>query len=129
MSRHRWSDRNESLNALSTAIQQSTHGRIRDLSLELANQHCAVVRGNSSSYYGVQLVIHTLKRFCDENRVFSETRLLLSVDGHPLELSIAHSSNAFAREPVSTHDADRHLELTIAATARQGIQYESPGLV
>ena len=117
MSRYRWSDRNESLNTLSTAIQQSTHGRLRDLSLELANEHCVVVCGNSSSYYGVQLAIHTLKRFCDEHRLFPDTRLLLRVNGHPLELSIVHPSNAFAREPVSTHDADRHLELTIATSA------------
>lgn len=110
MPRYRWSDRNEMLNALYTAIQHGTYGRIRNLSLELVSEHCVVVCADSSGYYAAQLLIQAAKRFGDEHRVFAETRLVLSVRGHSFEISIAHLSSDVARQAVSTHDADFHCQ-------------------
>ena len=89
MSLHRWSECNESLNALFAAIQQGSHGLIRDLSLDLVEDGSAVVRGISPRYYGVQLVLHAIKLFAEKHRVFVKTQLLLTVKGSTLELIVA----------------------------------------
>ncbi|MEZ6131268.1 MAG: hypothetical protein R3C59_21545 [Planctomycetaceae bacterium] len=114
---HRWSDRNESLNALGLAIRQGTHGQIRDLSIDLTDDDCIVVRGDSRSYYGVQLAIHATQQFGASHPSLPETRLLVRVDGSTLELVVLRGTSDESRESPSTHDADRRPQLTAAAIA------------
>lgn len=114
---HLWSDRNESLNALGLAIQQGTHGLIRSLSIDLADDDCVVVRGVSRNYYGVQLAIHATQQFGASHPSFSETRLLVRVDGSTLELVVLRGTSDESRESPSTHDAERRPQFTAAAVA------------
>lgn len=116
MSLGHWSDRNESLNALCAAIQQGAHGLVRNLSHDLIDDDSVVVRGDSHSYYGVQLAIFTTKQFVHKHRLFGVTRLLMSVDGNDLELVVIHSSNDDARES-STHAAKCRPQLTAVVPA------------
>ncbi|HRA90266.1 MAG TPA: hypothetical protein PK992_19410 [Planctomycetaceae bacterium] len=118
---HPWSERNEWLNALYTAILQRTHGLISDLSLDLIDDGSAVVRGMSPSYYGVQLVLHTTKMFAEKHRVFAKTRLLLTVGGSTLELIVTRPDDDDHDDDdddsVSTHDDNCRQKLTIAEVA------------
>ncbi len=112
-----WSDRNEAINALGRAIRQGTHGRIRELSLDLTDDSLVVVRGVSCTYYGVQLAIHATQQFVAAHSLHSRTRLLVSIDGSPLELVVANPPHEDARETLSTHDAERRPQLTMKASA------------
>lgn len=114
MPHDRWSDCNETLNALCIAIQHGTYGRVQNLSLELATERCVVVCADCCGYYGAQLLIQTVWRFADEHRTFGGTRLLLSVRGRRLEISITRPSSVVSSQPVSTHVVDRHLQLSPA---------------
>jgi hypothetical protein len=113
----RWSDRNESLNAIVRAIQQGTHGLIRDLSRDLTDDDCVVVQGVSLSYSGVQLAIHATQQFGAAHLVLSETRLLVCINRSTLELVLLRGSKDVSQESPSTHDAKCRPQLTDAATA------------
>ena len=114
---HRWSDRNESLNALGFAIQQCTHGLIRDLTIDLTDDDCIVVRGVSRSYYGVQLAIHATQQFGASHPALPETRLHVRVDGSTLKFVVLRGSGDVPQRAPSTHDAERRPQLTAAAFA------------
>ena len=112
---YQWSDRNESLNSLRLTIEKSTHGLIRELSLELSDDDCALVRGVSRSFYGVQLAIHATQRFGAECCLHPETRLLIRVDGAMLELIVLRRSDQQLQTSLSTRVAGRRPQLTGAA--------------
>ena len=121
MSHDQWSDRNESLNALCSAIQQGTHGLILNLSLDMIDDDCVVVRGDSRSYYGVQLAILTTKLFVARHCLGGETRLSLTVSGISVELVVSGPVNDDARHAVSTHDVHCRPQLTLPVSANPKI--------
>ena len=112
-----WSERNASLNAFSAAFHDGTHGLIHELALDLMDDGSVVISGVARSYYGVQLAVHTAKKFGNAYRLFPETRLLLTIRESSLELVITHATEANAGESLSTRHVDRHPPLTIAASA------------
>lgn len=116
MSLEQWSERNELLNAFRESIQHSTRGLISDLSVDLTDDNCVVLSATSRNYHVAQLVIQATKSFADKHPLFPETRLLLGVDGSTLALVVPHTPSDDARNTVSTHDSDRHPQLTLPAS-------------
>lgn len=117
MSLHQWSDRNGSLDALGLAIRHGSHGLIRDLSVDLADDDSIVVRGVSRSYYGVQLAIHATQQFGATHPRLPETRLRIRVDTAMLELVVLQPEHDEAKESPSADVAESRSQLTVAATA------------
>ncbi len=116
MSLRQWSERNELLNAFRESIQQGTRGLISELSVDLTDDNCVVLSATSRNYHVVQLVIQATKLFADKHPFLSETRLLLGVDGSTLALVVTHLPSDDARKSVSTHDSNRHPQLTVPAS-------------
>ena len=117
MSRFRCSQRNDLFNRFCAAFQQGTRGLIRNLSLGLSTDEYVVVRGDSRSYCGIHRAICITQQFTEKPTFFAAPQLLLSVDGHLLELPVIHARCDEDHQPVSTLDARKRFQLTIATSA------------
>lgn len=104
MSLRRWNEPKELLNSLCAAIHGGTHGLTHNLSLDLSDTGI-VVWGTSRSYYGAQLTIHVAKQFAEKQPDKTAIQLLLTVDEHPLRLTVSRPSDDDASESASTDDA------------------------
>lgn len=108
-----WSLENEWLNEFTEALVRETHRRVRDIAID-GEAGCLVVCGSARSYYAVQLAIHCVKTFNRKRSWFPTTRLLIDVDGHPIELRFAHSVRRANVIRPSTQSNNRTRELTLA---------------
>lgn len=116
MSLYRWSDRNDLLNSLGSAILDGTFGLVCDLAIDHHEDDYAVVRGRSRSYYGVQLAIHSTKLFGDKQRFLTATRLILDVRGSSIDLTVSHHAKAESPNTLSTHRVNCTPQLTASAS-------------
>lgn len=80
-----WNVRNELLNALESAIEQKTCGRLSSLSMEVVDGQL-VVEACSRTYYAIQLTLAAIRRFAIEFPHMRPSRLNVCVDGHSFVL-------------------------------------------
>lgn len=114
-----WSERNEFLNRLKTAIQQRTHGRLTRLSFE-ADSDVTFIDVTSPNYYGVQLAIVAI---VDLVKCYAETpeiALRFLIGKHSFQVWLPakrdeKSSRAPVR-PVERRNSLESVEVAVAAT-------------
>ncbi|MCA9027123.1 MAG: hypothetical protein KDA86_18080 [Planctomycetaceae bacterium] len=112
-----WGSVDEIFRDFHAAICRGTHGLIQELLLHLRNEDCLVVQGRAHNYYGVQLAIHTIRQFGEENLWFPNTQLSLTVHDRRLDLLISHPGNALLAASSSPCDVTCRPRLTVVATA------------
>jgi len=117
MPHERWNHRSESLNALDLAVRQVTHGLIDELSIDLTDEGCVVIRCLSRSYYGVQLAARAARQFSAEHLLRYDVRLLVHVGGSSLELVIRAAEHDDIDRTLSTPVAECRSQLTISPSA------------
>ena len=112
-----WGPDNQTIKAFHTEICRGTHGLIQELLLHLRDEDCLVVQGRARNYYGVQLAIHTIRQFGEENLWFPHTQLFLTIHDRRLDLLISHPGNALLAASSSPCDVTCRPRLTVVATA------------